>query len=367
MKILYISNSRLPTEKAHGVQIMKTCEALAQAGHQVTLTTTNRNNTLKEDPFDYFNVKRIFTIRKIPSLDFVPYGKWGFLIQSFSFALCTTLFTLFHDYDVVYSRDQYSLYVLSFFRKNFIWEVHEGDYDFVVRRVIKNAQGLAPISYGLKHFYETHGVSQNSSLVVPDAVDVEEFITTAPKAMLQKELDVPTDLPLVMYIGKLDDWKGYRIVLDAGKLLEGSIRVVIIGGGNEQVEHLKKEYPHALFKGYLPYRDLPRNQRAADILVIPNSAKEDVSRLYTSPLKVFAHMASGVPIIASDLPSIREALNETNAYLIEPDNAEALAEMIKKVLSEPTHAHMVAMKAQHDVRNFSWNSRAEKIIKLITS
>ena len=73
MKLLYIANMRLPTEKAHGVQIVQNCEALAAAGAEVTLWAARRVNRLKlhgqQDPWSFYGVARDFKIARIPSLD----------------------------------------------------------------------------------------------------------------------------------------------------------------------------------------------------------------------------------------------------------------------------------------------------------
>ncbi len=75
--IVYLANIRLPTEKAHGIQIMKTCEALARAGAKVTLVVTNRK-TIKADPFDYYKVERNFKIKYAYCPEFIFLGKFGF-------------------------------------------------------------------------------------------------------------------------------------------------------------------------------------------------------------------------------------------------------------------------------------------------
>ena len=64
MKILYFANSRIPTEKAYGLQIMKTCEALAENGVSVDLILpTRKNRPFKGiDVFEYYGVKKNFEI-----------------------------------------------------------------------------------------------------------------------------------------------------------------------------------------------------------------------------------------------------------------------------------------------------------------
>src|SRR3989344_9699904 len=89
MKLFYITNIRFPTEKAHGVQIMKACEAFADAGHEVRLFVSDRTTHIAEDPFDFYGVRRNFSITKIKSFDafrFERYlGPLSFWTQSVSF------------------------------------------------------------------------------------------------------------------------------------------------------------------------------------------------------------------------------------------------------------------------------------------
>ncbi|HRY62339.1 MAG TPA: hypothetical protein P5056_01035 [Candidatus Paceibacterota bacterium] len=62
MKISYLANIRIPTDRAHGIQIMKTCEALSSQGVVVELVVPSRKNSIKEDPFSYYQVKENFKI-----------------------------------------------------------------------------------------------------------------------------------------------------------------------------------------------------------------------------------------------------------------------------------------------------------------
>ena len=80
-KLLYIANIRLPTEKAHGIQIMKMCEAFAHEGVNVELVVPRRFNVIKEDPFAYYGVGKNFTTTRIPSFDLIAFGKIGFFVQ----------------------------------------------------------------------------------------------------------------------------------------------------------------------------------------------------------------------------------------------------------------------------------------------
>ncbi|MCW9054546.1 MAG: glycosyltransferase [Candidatus Pacebacteria bacterium] len=363
-KITYIANIRIPTEKAHGVQIMKMCEAFGKEGHNVTLVAPWRFNPVKADPFEYYGVERNFSITKLPSLDLVRFGRIGFLIQLATFSFSAFIYTLIKDVGVIYSRDDLVLWPISFFKKNVVWEAHMPRDNYIAKSLTKKLKKLIVISQGLKDFFVNTGISPENILVAHDAVDLEDFSVQADKKETRERLGLPQDKSIVMYLGRLDPWKGVETLLETSHMLPEDAQVVIVGEGSE-LERYKQEYPSVIFTGPLPYRDLPQNQQAADVLVIPNSGKSDVSRLYTSPLKVFAHMASGVPIVASDLPSMREVLSEETATFATPDDSDSFADVITGVLEQHDESVSKARRAVGVVRSHTWHNRAKDIVEFI--
>ena len=76
-------------------------------------------------------------------------------------------------------------------------------------------------------------------------------------------------------------------------------------------------------------------------------------------------MGDGGPIVASDLPSLREIIDESTAYFFEPDNSESLARAVKAALEREAESQEKARKALELVRKFSWQKRAEAILRFI--
>src|SRR3989338_8104713 len=122
MKIIYIANIRLPTEKAHGIQIMKMAEALANQGINLELLVPARRNDLTEDPFAFYGIKKNFRIKKLPCLDFLrfDFAKAGFFISTFTFLTSAKLYLALKDYDLLYTRERFT----GIFFKNSILEIH---------------------------------------------------------------------------------------------------------------------------------------------------------------------------------------------------------------------------------------------------
>lgn len=360
MKLLYIANIRLPTEKAHGIQIMKMCEAFSREGMQVELVVPWRFNYIKTNPFDYYAIENNFKITKIFSLDLIKFGRIGFLIQTLSFSFFVLWYILFKKTDIIYSRDELPLWFISFFKKKIVWEAHMPRDNSISCSLIRRIKKIVTISQGLKDFYIKKGTSPRQILVAHDGVDLDDFAVKVRKEDAKKRLNLPINKFIAMYIGRIDPWKGVETLLEASRILN-DVQVVVVGEGSE-LQRFRKEYQSITFTGFLPYRDLAYNQQAADVLVIPNSGKSKISSLYTSPLKVFAHMTSGIPIVVSNLPSIREVLNHKNAVLVDPDDAKSFANGIMWVFKEREKALKMALQAQMDVKKYSWGQRANNIL-----
>src|SRR5262245_51104627 len=136
--LLYLSQARFPTEKAHGLQIMQNCEAFADEGYNVELWVSRRLNTPEmraiSDPYAHYGVKQNFKIGRVACLDVYRLTfrnlfleKIAFVIFVISHLIFLCLRLLFHRADVYYSRDEYTLLVLSLFvpREKLAFEVHQ--------------------------------------------------------------------------------------------------------------------------------------------------------------------------------------------------------------------------------------------------
>jgi glycosyltransferase involved in cell wall biosynthesis len=362
MKILYLANVRIPTEKAHGLQIMKTCEAFAIMGHTVELLVPQRRTVIDTDPFVYYGVKKIFTIRTLASFD----HDWGgdrisFFLQYASFSFSALFSTSVRSADLVYGRDELALLAASLVTHTpVMWESHTGAWNLVARLLIGRLRKLVVISRGLKDFYVSRGVAADRISVAADAVDLDAFASPINKEESRTRLGLPMDKKIALYIGRLDGWKGVDVLCESAALMP-DVMTVLIGGEEEQVKTLKEKYPNVTFLGFHPYRELANNQAAADVLVLPNSSRSEISSRFTSPLKLFTYMASGIPIIASDLPSIREVVDDRMVFFVRPDDTRALSDTITKVLQDP-HAASRALAAREQANSFTWTARSKIIL-----
>lgn len=371
MKLAYIANIRLPTEKAHGIQIMSMAEAFAKTGTEVTLIVPSRKTSIVENPFSFYGIAELFSIERIRVFDLTHYGivlrALAYHLERLSFGKRVLKYIRNHAFDYYYTRDELTFLLLALRKYPVAYEMHAMPRKlFLYRNAFLSAKKIIVITEHLKKALLHAGVPEEKIFVAADGVDVGKFTINTTKSEAREKAGLPQRSFIALYAGLLDEWKGFRTVLEsAAELKRNGVTTVIVGGKNEKVKKLTKEYPDAIFLGFRKYSELPVIQRAADVLLIPNSAQFVIGRLYTSPLKLFTSMASGVPIIASDLPSLREVISEETAVFFQPDSAVSLLEAILKIKNEPILGEKLAQAAKEKVKNYSWENRARKILRVL--
>ena len=370
-KLLYVANARIPTEKAHGIQIMKMCEAFVRCGAEVELVVPHRRNPITTDPFDYYGVPRTFTLTKLFSLDAVRFAAFGFWVQRLSFLSSALPYAVKARADVVYSRDIYFCFALSLMRvRGVIFEDHEPLrnkrlYAFLLRRIPRKIL----VAAHLQGLYRSLGVSLAGTCIAPNGVDLEEFNATSPDRLLwEREYGIKHGKKIILYTGHFYRWKGMYTLLESSRFIGNSAVVVCVGGTTDDyAEALRfvteQKLSHVRLVPFLPHAEIVRHLKSADVLALPNTAAEERSLRYTTPLKLFEYMASGVPIVASRIPSFAPyLLDGKNAILCNPDDPEDLTFGIQKVLADISSASNYANAAHQLVANHTWMKRAKSIL-----
>ncbi len=362
MKILYVANVRMPTEKAHGIQIMKMCEAFAKQDNLAALLVPKRKTPITESPFSYYGIHTEFPIKFLPTIDEVRWGSLGFLLQTYTFTQSVKKILKNYSGAVIYGRDERVLWELMKKgpQRSFVWETHTGAWNSAARRVATRATYVVAISQGLKDFYVSKGISSEKIIVAHDAIDLAAFSNPETKEQARMRLSLPVNKKIALYIGRVDGWKGVDVLGKASEFLPEDILVVVIGGEVAQLSELKKLYPRVTFLGPRPYTELVHNQAAGDVLVLPNTGTNEISARFTSPLKLFSYMAGNRPIVASDLPSIREVLDDTCAYFAIPDDPHSFSKQIQIALTDSEAVEKV-FRSRARVEEYTWDARAERI------
>lgn len=364
MKIIYLAGVRLPTKNAHGFQIVKMCSSFSRLGHQVILLIPWRKNLLNEDPFDFYRLPKNFRILKLPAIDLYPFRFLPEIFSStvhlLSFFVSARFYLWFNSYELLYTRER----LAGFFFKNFVAEIHAPEqmnlWGF-------NPKRLVVITHYIKNELVSRGIKNENIFVAPDAFDPEIFFPLD-QARARQFLSLNLTKPMVVYCGNFKVWKGVDVLAEVVPLLPQVVFYLIGATKDSDLLRIREKllpYSNAVVEGFKPQELIPKYLASADILVLPNTAKDENSCRYTSPLKLFEYMAMDRPIVASALPSLKEILNYSNAIFFEPDNPLSLSSAIKKVLSDPEKFRLVAHQSWLDGQKYTWDNRAREIIKFL--
>lgn len=376
--IFLIFYGRFPSEKAASLFAAKSCESFANTGAKVTLLVPRRRGREKVDPYAYYRVQKNFKIVYLPVLDFLGSQfpqRLAFQIGFATFSICCFLYLFFKakKKDVIYSNESLPVFLSSFYFPNTLYEIHdfpERKFAFYKALFHRVRYILVTNTWKIKKIEETFGVSRDKILCERNAVDIKEFDIALTKEEAREKLGLPVAGDIVVYTGHLYEWKGVDVLAEAAKMLSLDTLVVFVGGTESDIQRFSKKYgdvKNISIRGHRDHSEIPLWQKATDVLVLPNTAKENISKYYTSPMKLFEYMASKRPIVASNIPSVAEILNDSNAVLVQPDDPKDLARGIEIILRDVTRGVSFADRAYQDVLQHTWEQRAGRILQFLNN
>ena len=214
---------------------------------------------------------------------------------------------------------------------------------------------------------ENFSIAPSRVRVVPDAALVPSS-TLAPAWLGGREQAVR-----VGYCGHLYPGKGMEIIAAVAPLCP-ELDFHIVGGTPHDLQLWQDKLSgiaNVVFHGRVTPASTPRYLKAFDICLLPNQEKvathgnpnDDIGR-FTSPLKMFEYMAAGKPIIASDLPVLREVLvHDENAILCPHDDPAAWAKQLTRLADDPDRRALLGRRAYAEcVKNYTWLARARAVL-----
>src|SRR3989344_7074990 len=292
MKIIYIANARIPTEKAHGLQIMKMCETFALAGVDLDLILPSRLNTeefKKIDPFVHYKIKKNFRITIIKVIDPIFLINWpaGIYIkfQSFFFSLGLFFYLLFKKDKkncIFYTRDEYLLPIIQFFSKQVIWECHVlSRTSNFYSKFIRNLFYLIVLTKKLKDNLIEFDIDEKKILVSPDAVDLDVFDLDISQNEARRKLNLPNNKIILGYTGSFKTKgmdKGLTDILKALKIIiqeKPDVIFMAIGGNVEDIKYYQSVAENegvlisAIFLPPVNQDQLAIYQKSFDLLLMP--------------------------------------------------------------------------------------------------
>ncbi|MEU9563272.1 glycosyltransferase family 4 protein [Streptomyces sp. NPDC048161] len=367
MRIAYMHGGSIPSRFANGVHVMRMCDAFTAAGHEVTLYSMPGSD---EAPYAYYGVRHRFPIHLVPcpDSDYTPAGYWK------RAEAVRALVTNGPVPDLVYGRDPYALATLSGLAP-LVYEVHQLREDLSpagTEEMLLGTPGLARVvtithalARDMQRKYETLGTLP--IVVAPDCADPPSPAGRRGTTRLPGRSNVLR----VGYVGHLYDGRGIGLVLELADRFPG-LDFHLVGGTDEDRARWEQacRSPHVYFHGHRPPSALPDYYTLFDVVLAPYEQKVYTwGRLgetgrWASPMKVFEYMSHGCPMIASDLPVLREVLQDrVNCLLRPPEDPAAWAEALDELIADDVLRRALGAEARRQVLElYTWRRRADVVL-----
>lgn len=237
----------------------------------------------------------------------------------------------------------------------------------VARRVFRAAEVLIAVSDEVSVDLSRYPSTRGRTHVVPNGVNTERF-----RAGLTPLLPHDPACFTVGFVGSLKPWHGLSVLVEAFALLHErrpKSRLIVVGEGPERAGVVSDLIERGLsgsfhVTGAIPPDEVPRMLASFDAALAPYTAQEG---FYFSPLKVYEYMASGLPVIASEVGQLTNLIEHgVNGLLCPPGDSRALADALTMLHDQPSVRCHLGERARRTVlNNHTWVATVRRILSLI--
>ena len=371
MRIACIATSKVPSRTANSIQVMKVCQAFVDLGHEVRLWVPGPSPVIADkELMEWYGLHREILITWIPSLR---------ALRRYDFAWKAATQAKAWEADLIYCWPLQAAVLSARRGVPTALEVHDrpqgrfGPYLMGKFLDGKGKKRILPITKAMRDWLaETYAITLEAPfcVIAPMGVDLEQFEGLPDPPTAREHLDLEARLT-VGYAGHLYEGRGLDLMVALAKR-NSEIQFLWIGGEPESVQRWKhnlndQKIENIRLVGFIPNEQLPLYQAACEILLMPyerhiaaSSGGDTVK--FASPMKAFEYMASGRAILASDLPVLREVLDEEMVVLLAPDDVDGWDQALKMLIQDPDRRASLGEIARARAGQYSWKVRAERTL-----
>jgi glycosyltransferase involved in cell wall biosynthesis len=211
-------------------------------------------------------------------------------------------------------------------------------------------------------------------VIAPNGVDLERFADLPGARQARRELGIAGEF-VAGYTGHLYPGRGLGLLTELARR-HPLIQFLWTGGREGDVAYwasrLEREgIRNVRLTGFIDNSRLPVYQAAADVLLMPyeqviEGSGGGNSAEYCSPMKMFEYMATGRAMISSDLPPLREVLDDQVAVLCPPEDPDAWSAALDSLASDPDGLERLGANARKRAESYTWIARQERVLGGLT-
>lgn len=209
------------------------------------------------------------------------------------------------------------------------------------------------------------GATPNQVHVIPCGVDLKLFVPQN-RQQAREKLGLRQQQPVILFVGRLDPFKGPDLLLRAAAMMEEDAQIVIVGGkltGDPYLQQLRalsaelKLSSRIRFLGARPQQELPMIYSAANITAMPSYHE-------SFGMAAVESLACGTPVVATRAGGLTTVVRHGETGYLVPRCPGFFAERLDTLLREPTLLEQMCRSARPSILQFSWKSVASQMSDL---
>ena len=366
MKIAAICTSDIPSSKANAIQVMKVMDALLALDHEVRLWSPG------EHEYELSAIKQLYGMQKLPQLKWTRSNpKW----KRYDYIANTFLQVLFWKPDLIYTWTLQSAVLGLIFRIPVILELHDrptgniGVHAFKQFAKQKGRKRLLLITDALKQVLEEEqqvDLPEKWVQIAPNGIDMRQYEQVPSASDARKQLNLEEKFTSV-FTGHFYAGRGIELLFGLAQSVP-EVNFLWVGGTEDMVQSWRQRLQVAgvenvTITGFVSQADLPLYQAAGDVLLMPYGlqiagSSGGNSAEICSPMKMFDYLATGRPIISSELPVLHEVLSDANTVFCPAKDIESWAKAIRLLHNDEQKCNTMGEHARNESMQYTWLNRA---------
>ncbi len=359
MKITYLADCEMPSFRANSINVINTCNAFIELGHEVELIIPNYSS-IQTDVSKISNFYGVGSKIKIKSITIKAK-----IAKYFFYSILSAFKAIRTPHQIIIGRNLLALFFCGIARQKYLLDLHGQWWEksamwrlvFYLATQSKMLEGMSFNSGGLRdRFVARYQPAKNFPMVIaPNGAVANESLLT----------EIYAEPVRVGYFGSSGKGRGLSIIQSLAESFP-QVEFYLFG----EIETNSTLSSNMIVKGKIDPSLVSSERAKCNVLIAPYEKQVIMksgidTSAYMSPIKLFEYMASKRAILTSDLPAIREVLTEEEAVFANPDNITDWITGLKKLLNPATRNGLAANSYARFQRDFTWKRRGERIMSLV--
>ncbi|MFO7980773.1 MAG: glycosyltransferase family 4 protein [Candidatus Aminicenantes bacterium] len=376
MKILMLAPEPYFQSRGTPISVYFRLKALSSMGHEVDLITYHMGEDRTFKNVTILRIPDLFYIRNIkigPSWAKIPMdglllfkSVWQLMKKRYDLIfsheeaaflgiLLSKVWNLPHVYDMHSSLPQ-QIKNFNFSKSRFVNAL----FNWIESLILKNSHSIIVICKDLYNQIKKAGIEEKGVLI-ENFLDFEASSLTEEEVIEKRKKFGSSDQKIVLYTGNFQSYQGIELLLEAvPKVKNQKVKFLLVGGVPSLVEKMRNKarklgiLNQVHFTAQVDPSEIPLFIRLSDVLVSPRLSGTN------TPLKIYSYLKSGKPLVATDLWTHTQVLDEKICILVKPE-PEDLAKGILLALFNDQAKSKAETAKQMSKKNFTFSNYTQRL------